>query len=504
MGNSNYAMRKQAVPGTPTTASTSTTTTNSTVKESGPSDLVSPKDFEAIAYVSALGRQAVPGTPTTDATTSTVKESGLSDSVSPKNFEEIVYLGQFGALGRQPVQETLTTTSTAKECRSIGIVRNDGLRECLGDRYVGALGGQTVPDTLTTTASIVKEAEPSDSASPKEGAGFENLVLEEAAKDEEGGSSSSGASAKDEIQGDGEGHQQRPGQRVCVFYVKTGRCTRGSNCMFYHNPMVKGQIHRDEEEVLDKPGAKACKYFLMSGACKYGSTCKFSHSQEPELNLFGLPIRPGEKECSFYMRTGSCKFAANCRFHHPDPTAVTGSDSMGSHSNDSSQSYTQEASPSPIPSWSPSHMPGLNISPGVIHPDSEWNSFQAPVVPSYPPEWVMQEPPFSAANDFTKSAENISHQQNPQINEFPERPGQPECPYYKKTGNCKYKSCKYHHPKMRPSKSSRHAASPLGLPLRPGQPICAHFSRFGVCKFGPSCKFDHPLKNAPGHLWYDP
>ncbi|KAK1294947.1 Zinc finger CCCH domain-containing protein 67 [Acorus calamus] len=435
-------MRNQAVPGTPTTAST---TTNSTVRESGPSDLVSPKDFEAIAYVGALGRQAVPG--------------------------------------------TLTTTSTAKECRSIRIVRNDGLQECLGDRCVGALGGQTVPDTLATTASIIKEAEPSDSASRKE----------EAAKEEEGGSSSSGASAKDEIQGDGEGHQRRPGQRVCVFYMKTGRCNRGSNCRFYHPPKVEGQIHRDEEEVLDKLGAKTCKYFLMPGACKYGSTCKFSHSQEPELNLFGLPIRPGEKECSFYMRTGSCKFAANCRFHHPDPTAVTGSDSMDSHSNDPSQSYTQEASPSPIPSWSPSHMPGLNIPSGVIHPDPEWNSFQAPVVPSYLPEWVMQEPPFSAANDFTKSGVNISHQQNPQIDEFPERPGQPECPYYKKTGNCKYKSCKYHHPKMMPSKSSRHAVSPLGLPLRPGQPICAHFSRFGVCKFGPSCKFDHPMNNAPGH-----
>ncbi|KAK1319733.1 hypothetical protein QJS10_CPB04g01673 [Acorus calamus] len=410
MGNSSNAMRKQAVPGTPTTSSTSTTTTNSAVKESGPSDLVSPKDFEAIAYVGALGREAVPGTPTSAAATSTVKESGLSDSVSPKDFEEFIYFGQCGAVGRQPVQETLTTTSTANESepshrqrRGIRIVRNDGFQECLVDRDVGALGGQTAPDTLTTTASIIKEAEPSDSASafPNEGAEFENLVLEEAAKEEEGGSSTSGASAKDEIQGDGEGHQRRPRQRVCVFYVKTGRCTRGSNCRFYHPSKVKGQIHRDEEEVLDKPGAKTCKYFLMSGACKYGSTCKFSHSQEPELNLFGLPIRPGEKECSFYMRTGSCKFAANCRFHHPDPTAVTGSDSMDSHSNDPSQSYTQEASPSPIPSWSPSHMPGLDISPGVIHPDPEWNSLQAPVVP-YPPEWVMQEPPFSVANDSPK------------------------------------------------------------------------------------------------------
>ena len=50
---------------------------------------------------------------------------------------------------------------------------------------------------------------------------------------------------------------------------------------------------------------------------------------------------------------------------------------------------------------------------------------------------------------------------------FPERPGEPECQYYLKTGNCKYgSSCKYHHP---PDQGTSAACflGPLGLPLRP-------------------------------------
>ena len=51
---------------------------------------------------------------------------------------------------------------------------------------------------------------------------------------------------------------------------------------------------------------------------------------------------------------------------------------------------------------------------------------------------------------------------------FPERPGQPECQYYMKTGNCKYgSSCRYHHPPEVISPKADVILSPLGLPLRP-------------------------------------
>lgn len=27
-----------------------------------------------------------------------------------------------------------------------------------------------------------------------------------------------------------------------------------------------------------------------------------------------------------------------------------------------------------------------------------------------------------------------------------------------------------------------------------GEPLCVFYSRYGICKFGPSCKFDHPMR----------
>lgn len=51
---------------------------------------------------------------------------------------------------------------------------------------------------------------------------------------------------------------------------------------------------------------------------------------------------------------------------------------------------------------------------------------------------------------------------------FPERPGQPECQYYMRTGDCKFgSSCRYHHPPELVAPPSNVVLSPMGLPLRP-------------------------------------
>jgi hypothetical protein len=79
-------------------------------------------------------------------------------------------------------------------------------------------------------------------------------------------------------------------------------------------------------------------------------------------------------------------------------------------------------------------------------------------------------------------------------NIFPERPDQPECQFYMKTGDCKFGAvCKFNHPKERLIPAPNCALSPLGLPLHPGEPVCTFYSRYGICKFGPNCKFDHPM-----------
>ncbi|XWS36740.1 hypothetical protein CRYUN_Cryun20dG0111700 [Craigia yunnanensis] len=81
---------------------------------------------------------------------------------------------------------------------------------------------------------------------------------------------------------------------------------------------------------------------------------------------------------------------------------------------------------------------------------------------------------------------------------LPERVGQPDCGYFLKTGTCKYGStCKYHHPK------DRNGAGPvtfnfLGLPIRQDEKSCPYYMRTGSCKYGVACKFHHPQPASPG------
>ena len=57
---------------------------------------------------------------------------------------------------------------------------------------------------------------------------------------------------------------------------------------------------------------------------------------------------------------------------------------------------------------------------------------------------------------------------NHQEHGFPERPGQPECQYYMRTGDCKFGgTCKYNHPRDWSAAKSNYVFSPLCLPLRP-------------------------------------
>lgn len=61
--------------------------------------------------------------------------------------------------------------------------------------------------------------------------------------------------------------------------------------------------------------------------------------------------------------------------------------------------------------------------------------------------------------------------------QFPERPGQPDCKYYMRTGDCKYgQSCRYNHPPNWAISMPSSALSPLGLPLRSVRPVYSTFS----------------------------
>ncbi|XP_050223430.1 zinc finger CCCH domain-containing protein 43 [Mercurialis annua] len=311
----------------------------------------------------------------------------------------------------------------------------------------------------------------------------------------------------------------RPEAEDCSFYMKTGSCKFGSNCKFNHPAKRKSQVPRERvkerEELTDRPGQTECKYYLRTGGCKYGKACRYNHSKAGspvlpakttvvpalDINFLGLPIRPGERECPYYMRNGTCKYGATCHFNHPDPTAVVGSD-PSALSNGGSVPL-QNSSQSSAASWSSPR--GLNGNPPfmpVLFPPTpvassqnpEWNKYQVPI---YPVERAIHQPAAYVMSNQATGSNVYKHQQQILVDEFPERPGQPECSFYMKTGDCKFKSnCKYHHPRNHSSKSPPCTLSDKGLPLRPGQSICSYYSRYGLCKFGPACKFDHPIQPA--------
>lgn len=76
-------------------------------------------------------------------------------------------------------------------------------------------------------------------------------------------------------------------------------------------------------------------------------------------------------------------------------------------------------------------------------------------------------PAYAGPYPSLPSSANVSSNiQNESI--FPERPGQPECLYYMRTGHCKYgSSCRYHHPPEWMTSNISSGYSHMGLPLRP-------------------------------------
>nr|GEV05478.1 zinc finger, CCCH-type [Tanacetum cinerariifolium] len=313
----------------------------------------------------------------------------------------------------------------------------------------------------------------------------------------------------------------RPDAEDCSYYMRTGMCKFGSNCRFNHPLRKRNQGAKDTRKQKDEnferhgPQQIECKYFSSSGGCKYGKACKYNHTKGKsaltpvlEYNFLGLPIRPGEKECPYYMRNGSCKYGPNCRFNHPDPT-TGGTDGPATYGNGLLPLQTAAAQPN-MPSWSAPRTPDptaayvpMMYSPtqNIPPPTSDWNGYQAPapvaalphVYPSserglpIPPAFYLNNPP-ADTNLYTH------HQQPMPVSDYPERPGQPDCSYYMKTGDCKYKvSCKFNHPRNRITKNTPSVLSDKGLPLRPDQLVCSHYSRYGICKYGPACKYDHPV-----------
>ncbi|XP_074268521.1 zinc finger CCCH domain-containing protein 58-like [Silene latifolia] len=326
-----------------------------------------------------------------------------------------------------------------------------------------------------------------------------------------------------------EAYPERPGVSDCVYYMRTGSCGFGSRCRYNH-PRDRAAVVVASRlvggEYPERPGELSCQYYLKTGTCKFGATCKFNHPRnaggsltDAPLNYHGLPLRPGEKECSYYLSTGQCKFGRTCKFHHPQPagmpmpaaappfypTVQPPSLPITEQASGSSTSYRATRPPLVPGSFVPGSYGPMLLSPGVV-PMPGWGSYSGSVQPALSPgaqtagASVYGVTPRHALPGSYPNLPTSIGQSASSVKEFsfPERPGEPECQYYLKTGSCKFgASCRFHHP---PDRAAACFLGPLGLPLRPGTQPCTFYMQNGYCKFGTTCKFDHPV----GMMNYSP
>ncbi|KAG6507612.1 zinc finger CCCH domain-containing protein 8-like [Zingiber officinale] len=302
-------------------------------------------------------------------------------------------------------------------------------------------------------------------------------------------------------------YPQRPGEKDCAYYMMTRTCKFGDACKFDHPFWVpEGGIPDwkeiplvpTSESLPERPGEPDCPYYMKTQKCKFGIRCKFNHPNENfngsanEVSLGGaettdvsiLPERPTEPVCSFYMKTKSCKFGANCKFHHPKDLQLQSNEQNGVQ-----DLLGQHVEATVDVSLSNTHIP---VTLALLH-----NSKGLPI-----------------------------------------RPGEADCPFYLKTGSCKYgATCRFNHPDrnainpslvagLAPTVLPAAAASlslgvlnpaanflqnidlqtaqtslgilPTSYPQRPGEIECDYYMKTGVCKFGDRCKFHHPInRSAP-------
>ncbi|PPD94122.1 hypothetical protein GOBAR_DD08859 [Gossypium barbadense] len=296
----------------------------------------------------------------------------------------------------------------------------------------------------------------------------------------------------------GESLPERPGEPDCPYFLKTQRCKFGSKCKFNH-PKDKLDAPGDSENLTvsglpERPSEPPCAFYMKTGTCKFGSTCKFNHPKDIQIQLSlqnnvnceqsdiamkiggisgdikpalyhnskGLPVRPDEVDCPFYLKTGSCKYGSTCRYNHPDrnfvPPVALGHSLIASASN-------------------------LNI--GVVNPASSL--------------YQTIDPRLSQTTLLAQQTMPTLVGTQPV---YPQRPGQTECDYYMKTGECKFGDrCKFHHPidRLTTNEASQQAIklTLAGLPRREGSVHCPYYMKTGTCKYGATCKFDHP---PPGEV----
>ncbi|CAD6267886.1 unnamed protein product [Miscanthus lutarioriparius] len=230
----------------------------------------------------------------------------------------------------------------------------------------------------------------------------------------------------------------------------------------------KGAKDKRKETFAEGNAQEECKYYSTPGGCKFGKACKYLHREgkegkteveKAELNFLGLPLRPAQ----INMKLKALDALINSVYL------------------------------SPAPSYG-----GGMVPPQGMYPSPDWSGYhQVPLNPYYPPGVPFPHFPAAHMNHLMYKAADIPGNQPPPSDEYPERPGQPECQHFIKSGFCKYRmKCRFHHPRSRQS-APLTGLSPIGSPIKPDQPVCTYYGRYGFCKYGPACMFNHPFNFGP-------
>ncbi|KAJ4731122.1 Zinc finger CCCH domain-containing protein 37 [Rhynchospora pubera] len=374
-------------------------------------------------------------------------------------------------------------------------------------------------------------------------------------------------------------YPQREGKADCMYYLKTGRCSYGANCCFNHPPgnfNLVTEDRKDQNALNDKIGSRAaernrtvspnwvnarrcpdCIRYVNEGRCDNGADCQFyhhrsrrpyefnlnsrsywqgNHELETELNFLGLPLRPGKNDCPMYMEYGACELSTGCQYNHPNPDPVMAQQNTNKefHEGDSIPSSEEPADNISSPSCG---LPSCMEPMFYPTPKPSFARIKQMLLPPERPdnnggnkELQAQLASLEGLKDPIKlnSTSSSSSGTGCELLEYPERPGEPLCPTYMKSGSCKLKSeCWYDHPRdHNPKDPAKPPVQSYGYnreslptdtkknmvhssitseeesiyPERPGEPECPHYMKHGNCKFGPSCKFNHPKrlqKKAP-------
>ncbi|CAA0815469.1 Zinc finger CCCH domain-containing protein 37 [Striga hermonthica] len=242
----------------------------------------------------------------------------------------------------------------------------------------------------------------------------------------------------------------RPGEKDCAYYMQTRTCKFGETCKFDHPVWVPEGGIQDWKEVPpvpsealpERPGEPGCPYFLKTQRCKFGINCKFNHPKDriappgatEEGDVSILPERPSEPPCTFYMKTGKCKFGSTCKFHHPKGVQISSGEGnevqnkiFGGIKTLQGMRFDLQISPKAFPSDRYCSFSAdvscntLQLWPGcsdcVFDSDNAWT-------------WTWTWSNYLSSEAWENECDGAIH-----------------CPYYMKTGTCKFgATCKFDHP----------------------------------------------------------